>query len=546
MKSKGCHRATIVGLPRGAAVLAAGLLAISAGQPAAEDAKPLPAMSKDEPAGEKIEHLRQRDLVEMVKQGRVREAFELAFEHGDEMFETVFVATDGVGVNVGNGAKFTRVPRADLTGPGEWANHTPERITGPNAAACNGCHNKPANDGAGGIEANVVRDPLLTGKVAAYIERNTPHLFGAGAIQRLAEEMTAELRAARAWAGEAACASGRPQSMRLQPKGIDFGTITALPSPTEPCVPQFDTSAVAGVDADLVIRPFRWKGADLMLRAFVREGANNELGMQAIELVGRGVDGDHDGVVNELSVGDISALEIYVAAQPRPVTRVELAEHGLIEPLAPEEIEAIERGAAIFTRIGCDQCHVPTLTIEDPVFHVPSRSPFYRDALFPGGLQPRAEGVDPIRAISYDMTRDLLDNIVEKPDGEEIHLGVFASDPQGGATVPLYADLRRHDMGPELADPVDEIGTGASVWLTRALWGVGSTDPYLHDGRATTLDEAVRAHGGEAAAVRDAYAALGEGERAKLIAFLENMVLFRDEEDEEEAASQEEEVEVQR
>jgi cytochrome c peroxidase len=283
-----------------------------------------------------------------------------------------------------------------------------------------------------------------------------------------------------------------------------------------------------------------------MLRAFVREGANNELGMQAVELVGHGVDGDHDGVVDELSVGDITALEIYVAAQPRPVTRVELAAHGLIEPLTPEEIEAIEQGETLFSQIGCDQCHRPTLTVEDPVFHAPSQSPFYRDAVFPGGLQPRAEGVDTIRAISYDMTRDLLDNIVETPDGEEVHLGVFTSDPQGGTPIPLYADLKRHDMGPELADAVDEIGTGPSVWLTRALWGVGSTDPYLHDGRATTLAEAIRAHGGEAAAVRDAYVALGDDERAQIIAFLENMVLFRDEEDEEEAASQEEEVEVQR
>jgi hypothetical protein len=177
---------------------------------------------------------------------------------------------------------------------------------------------------------------------------------------------------------------------------------------------------------------------------------------------------------------------------------------------------------------------------------VPSQSPLYRDAIFPSGLEPRDEGVDPIQAISYDMTSDLPDNLVEKPGGGEIHLGVFAADPQGRATIPLYADLKRHDMGPELADPIDETGTGPSVWLTEPLWGVGSTDPYLHDGRATTLDEAIRLHGGEAAAVRDAYVALGEDERAQLTAFLQNMVLFRDEEDEEEAEGQlaEEEVEV--
>jgi Di-haem oxidoreductase, putative peroxidase len=535
MKRQSRNGPTVAGLQGAAVVLAAGLLAISGGRLAAEE--------PEEP--EEVEHLDQRELIKLVKQGMTHEAFELAFEHGDEMFETIFVAPDGVGANIGNGARFTRVPRADLAGPGQWATHTPARITGPNAAACNGCHNKPANDGAGGIEVNVVRDPLMTGNVADYIERNTPHVFGAGAIQRLAEEMTAELRATRAWAGEAACASGRPQSMRLQAKGVHFGTITARPSEAHPCTPSFDESGIEGVAADLVIRPFRWKGADVMLRAFVREAANNELGMQAVELVGRGVDGDHDGVVNELSVGDVSALEIYVAAQPRPVTEVELAEHGLAEPLPPEQIEAIEQGEVLFAKVGCDQCHRPTLTVQDPVFHVPSPSPLYRDAIFPSGLEPRKEGVDPIQAVSYDMTRDLPDNLVEKPDGGEIHLGVFAPDPQGRAAIPLYADLKRHEMGPELADAIDEIGTGPSVWLTRPLWGIGSTDPYLHDGRATTLDEAIRLHGGEAAPVRAAYVALGEGERAQLIAFLQNMVLFRDEEDEEEAEGQLEEEEVE-
>ena len=385
-----------------------------------------------------------------------------------------------------------------------------------------------------------MRDPLKTGNVADYIERNTPHLFGAGAIQRLAEEMTVELYAARARAGAAACASGKPQSEQLRTKGIDFGTITAVATQAEPCVPSFDDSGIEGVDSDLVIRPFRWKGADVTLRTFVREAANNELGMQAVELVGRGVDGDHDGVIDELSVGDVSALEVYVAAQPRPITKIELARHGLIDPLALAEIEEIERGNVLFGRVGCDQCHRPTLTVDDPVISVPSKSPLYRDTVFPAGLQPVAEGVDPIRAVSYDLTRDLPDNIVPTPDGKEVRLGAFAADWKGRARVPLYADLKRHDMGSDLADAIDEIGTGPSVWLTEPLWGVGSTAPYLHDGRATTLDEAIRAHGGEAAPVRDAYAALTVAEQTQLIAFLDNMVLFRTPEDEEEEEEEKE------
>jgi Di-haem oxidoreductase, putative peroxidase len=360
----------------------------------------------------------------------------------------------------------------------------------------------------------------------------TPHLFGAGAVQRLAEEMTGELQAQRQRAKEAACAMGRAQSAPLQAKGVEFGTIAAMPVARAPCEVDFDTSGVEGVDADLVIRPFRWKGADLNLRAFVREAANNEIGMQAVELVGPDVDGDHDGVVDELTVGDITALELYVAAQPRPVSTLELAELGLIEPLSAGERGAIRRGEALFSSMGCAECHRPTLTVDEPTFSTPSQSPSYREAMFPGGLDPVAEGLDPATPVSYDLTRELPDNVVVTPSGETFELGVFTTNDHGGAMIPLYSDLKRHDMGPELADSVDEIGTGPSVWLSPELWGVGSTAPYLHDGRATTLDEAIRAHGGEANASRVAYESSSEANRAQLIAFLESLMLFRLPEDE--------------
>jgi CxxC motif-containing protein (DUF1111 family) len=74
----------------------------------------------------------------------------------------------------------------------------------------------------------------------------------------------------------------------------------------------------------------------------------------------------------------------------------------------------------------------------------------------------------------------------------------------------MFTDLKRWNMGPGLAESVDEVGTGASVFMTRALWGVGSTAPYLHDGRATTLAEAIVEHGGDAAEARDAFVSMSE------------------------------------
>ena len=92
--------------------------------------------------------------------------------------------------------------------------------------------------------------------------------------------------------------------------------------------------------------------------------------------------------------------------------------------------------------------------------------------------------------------------------------------------------LELHDMGPGLAESIDEVGSGASVWMTKELWGVGSTAPYLHDGRATTLTEAILEHGGEAAPSRQAFEGLSATRQADLIAFLESLVLFKIEEEE--------------
>ena len=64
----------------------------------------------------------------------------------------------------------------------------------------------------------------------------------------------------------------------------------------------------------------------------------------------------------------------------------------------------------------------------------------------------------------------------------------------------------RHGRGPRRGDRL-EVGTGKSVFLTRTLWGAGTTALYLHDGRAASLAEAILEHGGEALAARNAFAA---------------------------------------
>lgn len=93
--------------------------------------------------------------------------------------------------------------------------------------------------------------------------------------------------------------------------------------------------------------------------------------------------------------------------------------------------------------------------------------------------------------------------------------------PRGA--IPAYTDLLVHDMGDELADGFPMGAATGREFRTQPLWGVSVASPYLHDGRASTLNEAIRWHGGEAVRSREAYIALSAEERDELITFLESL-----------------------
>jgi CxxC motif-containing protein (DUF1111 family) len=128
-------------------------------------------------------------------------------------------------------------------------------------------------------------------------------------------------------------------------------------------------------------------------------------------------------------------------------------------------------GEQIFQTIGCAACHVPTLTT----------------------------GASEI---------EVLDRVEFHP----------------------YTDLLLHDMGPELDDGYSEGRALTSEWRTPPLWGVGLHEAFqggraffLHDGRATTLEEAIELHGGEGSTSRDAFSDLSPDDRARLIRFLRSL-----------------------
>jgi CxxC motif-containing protein (DUF1111 family) len=139
-----------------------------------------------------------------------------------------------------------------------------------------------------------------------------------------------------------------------------------------------------------------------------------------------------------------------------------------LAPPPPQMLSAnAKRGQDAFGRIGCNSCHIPTLRTGD----------------------------DPSRALRY-------------------------------RNVPAYTDLLLHDMGEDMADICLGQAT-PSEFRTEPLMGLSLSENieegeprFLHDGRAKSIDEAIRLHGGEAARSRDRFLALSEADRAALVAFL--------------------------
>ena len=85
--------------------------------------------------------------------------------------------------------------------------------------------------------------------------------------------------------------------------------------------------------------------------------------------------------------------------------------------------------------------------------------------------------------------------------------------------VNLYSDLLLHDMG-SLGDGIVQAGAGAHEMRTAPLWGLRQRRLYLHDGRAGTIDAAIRAHDGEASVARSRYTRLPAAQQQQISDFL--------------------------
>jgi CxxC motif-containing protein (DUF1111 family) len=103
-----------------------------------------------------------------------------------------------------------------------------------------------------------------------------------------------------------------------------------------------------------------------------------------------------------------------------------------------------------------------------------------------------------------------------------LNTGPNASAALNNQTVALYSDLLLHDMG-SLGDGIAQAAAGTTEMRTAPLWGLHARPLYLHDGRASTPDAAIRAHDGEALAARQAYLQLPSASQQQLLAFLNSL-----------------------
>jgi CxxC motif-containing protein (DUF1111 family) len=177
---------------------------------------------------------------------------------------------------------------------------------------------------------------------------------------------------------------------------------------------------------------------------------------------------DEIGLTNPLAPRDLvrgcGASSARPEADAAPLTSV-AAFLNTIDPPTPSPATLSSDGAGVFQSVGCSACHRPSYPIT-------------------GSTAP-----DPAKPTVF-------------------------------LTAFLYSDLLLHDMGPGLGDGFEQGTAGPNDFRTAPLWRLVDRRHFLHDGRASTILDAIITHGGEASSAVTNFNALSAGDRKKLLDFL--------------------------
>lgn len=277
---------------------------------------------------------------------------------------------------------------------------------------------------------------------------------------------------------------GYHQTQRNTPALFGAGLIDALPDAVfeELEARQTSRGEVSGRVARAAggkVGRFGWRGQTSTLHEFVLGACAVELGLQApghpqpINPLAKSSGREASPPAKPDDTLDINdeqcrALSEYVAYLPPPAR---------MAPTDQAAVARAARGEERFTQIGCAACHLP---------RVDEISGIYSDLLL------------------HDMGRGLEDPAPANPPGRSNASGTY----YGGVDT-LFAtvasELRRE-------------------WRTAPLWGIRDSAPYMHDGRAQTLSDAIGWHGGEAAKSARQFKNLAEPAQQEVLYFLSCLV----------------------
>jgi len=129
------------------------------------------------------------------------------------------------------------------------------------------------------------------------------------------------------------------------------------------------------------------------------------------------------------------------------------------------------------------------------------------------------------RAIADDTVRD-GERIFGAIGCAACHVPALSTGPSANPlfnrrVVPLFSDLLLHDIG--TGDGIPQAAAKPEEIRTPALWGLRFRRPFLHDGSAATIDDALRRHEREAETARSGFLRLSTEDRAHLLSFLRSL-----------------------
>ncbi len=233
---------------------------------------------------------------------------------------------------------------------------------------------------------------------------------------------------------------------------------------------------------------FGWKAQTASLEDFALTACAVELGLNVPghQQAGLAYNADYKPPALDMTQAECDALVAFLKDLPKPVQDV---------PSEPKVAAYLHEGKALFNKVGCATCHAENLG---------EVAGLYSDLLL------------------HDMGETLQDNG---------NYGVFVPDSPGGDQEPIIEQLVKASEQQPHAFAVAEdskqkdvvLGAKRNEWRTPPLWGVRDSAPYLHDGRAQSLEEAIAVHDGEAARSSNMFFQLTPAERLKVIMFLQSL-----------------------